>query len=265
MMRILGIAGIIAVLSIFFGLLEWKFGRQRRFLIWKRPQMGTDLAYWFLSPLVTDVLTRVALFIVILPVALLLGWKIVELKHYTGYGPISRLPLAAQTLMLLLMGDFISYWMHRYFHTGRLWKFHAVHHSPTHLDWLAAARVHPVNEILMRVVVVLPLFLLGFSALSAVYYVPIAGLYALLLHCDLPWTYGPLRYVIASPVFHRWHHSREAEAIDKNFAGFLPLWDLLFGTFYMPKGKLPEDLGVVGDPVPTTLWRQLVWPFKRGA
>jgi sterol desaturase/sphingolipid hydroxylase (fatty acid hydroxylase superfamily) len=41
--------------------------------------------------------------------------------------------------------------------------------------------------------------------------------------------------VIASPrPRHRWHHTGEAEARDKNFAGQLPLWDILFGTYYMP-------------------------------
>jgi sterol desaturase/sphingolipid hydroxylase (fatty acid hydroxylase superfamily) len=39
------------------------------------------------------------------------------------------------------------------------------------------------------------------------------------------------RSVIASPRFHRWHHTGEAEARDKNFAGLLPLCDILFGTY----------------------------------
>jgi len=45
---------------------------------------------------------------------------------------------------------------------------------------------------------------------------------------------GPLRAVLASPRFHRWHHTSAKEGRDKNFAGLLPLWDILFGTYYMP-------------------------------
>ena len=70
----------------------------------------------------------------------------------------------------------------------------------------------------------------------------------------------PLRSVIATPVFHRWHHSKDPAAIDKNFAGLLPLWDILFGTYYMPKDRLPQDFGAT-EPVPTGYFGQLWHPF----
>jgi sterol desaturase/sphingolipid hydroxylase (fatty acid hydroxylase superfamily) len=262
MKSVAGFLFVMVSLSLFFALLEWKWGRVRQ-RFFSRPALGTDLSYWVLSPLVTDWITRIALIVTIVPLALLVGVSLSSFKNYTGFGPVSRWPVVLQSVLMLVLSDFLSYWMHRLFHRGRLWPFHAVHHSATHLDWLAAARVHPVNDVLTKVAIVAPLFLLGFSPKAAVY-VPVATLYALLLHTSLPWTYGPLRFVVASPVFHRWHHSREPAAIDKNFAGFLPVWDLMFGTFYMPTGKLPEDLGVAGDPVPTGLWGQLKYPFKAG-
>jgi sterol desaturase/sphingolipid hydroxylase (fatty acid hydroxylase superfamily) len=70
--------------------------------------------------------------------------------------------------------------------------------------------------------------------------------------------------LIASPAFHRWHHTSAEEGRDRNFAGFFPLWDLLFGTFYMPKGAQPEVFGV-DDPVPSGLLGQLVYPFRRAS
>ncbi|MER9413296.1 hypothetical protein [Mesorhizobium sp. M0589] len=39
----------------------------------------------------------------------------------------------------------------------------------------------------------------------------------------------------ASPRFHHWHHANEREAWDKNFAGQLPLLDMLGGTLFMPE------------------------------
>jgi sterol desaturase/sphingolipid hydroxylase (fatty acid hydroxylase superfamily) len=54
----------------------------------------------------------------------------------------------------------------------------------------------------------------------------------ILLHANLPWTFGPLRNALASPAFHRWHHTWEAEGMDRNFSGLFPWIDLLFGTFY---------------------------------
>ena len=50
------------------------------------------------------------------------------------------------------------------------------------------------------------------------------------VHANLNWTLGPFRYVLATPVFHRWHHTSPAEGGNTNFAGTFPLWDILFGT-----------------------------------
>jgi sterol desaturase/sphingolipid hydroxylase (fatty acid hydroxylase superfamily) len=42
---------------------------------------------------------------------------------------------------------------------------------------------------------------------------------------------------------------------DKNFAALLPVWDMVFGTYYMPKDKRPTEFG--------TSFGQLVFPFRR--
>jgi len=73
-------------------------------------------------------------------------------------------------------------------------------------------------------------------------------------------TQVPLRYVIASPTFHRWHHSNEPEAIDKNFAGLFAFIDLAFGTFYMPDQKQPTRFGIT-ETMPNGIIVQLRWPF----
>lgn len=53
----------------------------------------------------------------------------------------------------------------------------------------------------------------------------------------------------------------EEEAIDKNFAVHLPLWDLLFGTFYLPRERWPSAYGVVGSKVPESYAAQMIYPF----
>jgi sterol desaturase/sphingolipid hydroxylase (fatty acid hydroxylase superfamily) len=90
---------------------------------------------------------------------------------------------------------------------------------------------------------------------------PFNVFYSALVHANLNWTYGPLRFVFASPVFHRWHHTTQAEGLDKNFASTFPVLDVLFGTFYMPPGRLPEKFGC-GDPeFPEDLLGQFFYPF----
>src|SRR5262249_19046922 len=127
----------------------------------------------------------------------------------------------------------------RGFHGARLWRAHAVHHSSVDLDWLSAVRLYPVNDLVMRIVGALPILLLGFALIGVTAILPILTLLAILVHANLDWDWGPLRWLIALPRFHRWHQTDESKARDKNFAGLLPLWDILFGTYYMPRDRRP--------------------------
>jgi sterol desaturase/sphingolipid hydroxylase (fatty acid hydroxylase superfamily) len=131
------------------------------------------------------------------------------------------------------------------------------------VDWLSSVRLHPVNDALTRVVQVLPLYWIGFNGTALAAFVPFLTFMALLLHADVTWSFGPLRYVIASPRFHRWHHTTEEEGLDKNFAGLFPFIDLFCGTFYMPPGREPSRFGVLHDHVPGGIGGQLVYPFRR--
>jgi len=167
-----------------------------------------------------------------------------------------------QALAMIVIGDFVGYWTHRAFHIGRPWRLHAVHHSSEHLDWLAAVRVHPLNELVNRVVSASVLLTIGFSPLSVAAYQPFLTLYAIFLHANVRMDFGPFRYVLATPAFHRWHHTSQAQGRDRNFAGLLPLWDALFGTLYLPRNTHAERFGVDGPPLPKTWWGQLAYPFR---
>jgi len=220
-----------------------------------------DLLYWFFTPLVTGWIARICTIIAAAITLVALGRSLDPAIIARGFGPIARQPAWLQAIEIVLLGDLVGYWMHRLFHGRRMWRFHAIHHSSTEVDWLSAVRLHPVNDVLTRVAQVVPFLVLGFAPFVLVAYVPLLTFYAILLHANVNWTFGPLRYVFASPVFHRWHHTKEAEAQGKNFAGMFPLFDVLFGTFYIPRGKLPSDFGV-SEPVPQGLVGQLAYPFR---
>src|SRR5262249_28957972 len=104
--------------------------------------------------------------------------------------------------------------------------------------------------------------LLGFAPVALVLLVPFNLVYSAMVHANLNWTFGPLRYVFASPVFHRWHHTMQDEGGNKNFATTFPLLDVVFGTFYMPPGKLPEQFGTDEPDFPTDFWGQFLHPFR---
>jgi sterol desaturase/sphingolipid hydroxylase (fatty acid hydroxylase superfamily) len=250
-----------AVLFLVFSALQGLRPAERRIPILRRG-FWTDVVYWGFTPLVTRTITRASVIMVAAVFALVVYGRIDRDQLLSGFGPAARLPLWVQAGLILIIGDFIGYWMHRWFHGRRLWRFHAIHHSSTELDWLSSVRLHPVNDAAMRIAGTLPVLALGFNPTAIAGIIPILTLMAILVHANLDWDWGPLRGIIVSPRFHRWHHTSEAEARDKNFAGLLPLWDVLFGTYYMPRDRVPEHFGTA-TPVPAGLIGQMVFPFRR--
>lgn len=230
-----------------------------------RVGFGSDVVWYFFQTFISRVVAPWVVFFAVLPVFLI--GNIPLDGYWSGFGPASQLPFAAQVLIVFIAGDFLSYWQHRLFHMKAAWPIHAVHHSSEKLDWLSSTRFHPFNEIGAQLVYVAPLIAVGLSPMAFVVLAPFTATYAVFLHANINLSYGPLRHVIASPTFHRWHHTQDAEAQDKNFAGFLPVWDVVFGTYYHPPGQVPQEFGV-REAVPNGFWGQLLYPFRsnsRGA
>ena len=225
-----------------------------------RGGFGADVVWYFAQTFVSRAVAPWFVYLAALPALIAAG--VTAESYWQGFGPASRLPMAAQVAIVFVAADFFSYWQHRFFHLRLGWPVHAVHHSSREVDWLSATRFHPLNEIGAQVVYAAPLIACGLSPLAFVWLAPFTATYAVLLHANLRWSYGPLTYLIASPIYHRWHHTSAAEGQNRNFAGFLPVWDLLFGTFYLPPGRAPEHFGT-DDPVPDGFLRQLAHPFTR--
>ena len=177
-----------------------------------------------------------------------------------GYGPVGHLPVIVQAIAILLGLDFVQYWLHRLFHGHVLWPFHAIHHSAEALDWSTTYRIHPVNQIIYGAGALALIRVFGFAPAAFAIIAPLNLLIGPLVHANVNWTFGPFRYVLVSPVYHRWHHSKDMAARDRNFAPTFPVWDLMFGTYYMPRGVLPDNYGV--DGVPSHFLGQLIYPFR---
>jgi sterol desaturase/sphingolipid hydroxylase (fatty acid hydroxylase superfamily) len=261
MIQVLGIFIALAGLSALFCVLEWAFPSVAGQPSWRR-NSRVDLLYWFCTPLVSRAISKAVAAAGVIVALAALGRHIGP-EAARGFGPVLHQPQWVIVLEMLLLGDVIGYWTHRWFHGAGLWEFHAVHHSSTQLDWLSAVRVHPINDAVSKLVLAVALACLGFPLPALAAYVPFLTFYAILLHANVNWSFGPLRYVIASPLFHRWHHTTEEEGLDKNFAPLFPFVDLLFGTFYMPQGESPSRFGMNGTRVPETFHGQLLFPFRR--
>jgi len=162
-------------------------------------------------------------------------------------------------VIAVFLGDFVSYWRHRLEHTPWLWPAHAIHHSDTEMSWLTLARFHPVNRLVTGCVDIVFLALLGFPTWALIANQIVRHYYGEFIHADVPWTFGPLRWVFVSPAMHQWHHARDVEGAGSNFATVFSVFDLGFGTYYLP-GPCNVPLGVTED-VGHGVIRQLIYPF----
>ncbi len=214
----------------------------------------TDLTHFFFNHLVVGL----TLLITNRVVHSTFGWA----QNETIQGFVASAPFVVQVLLVILVADLVQYWTHRAYHeVGFLWRFHSVHHSAKAMDWLAGSRQHILELLATRILVLAPIFVLGFSQRAIDAYVLIVGFQAVFNHCNVDVRLGPLRYVIVTPNFHHWHHSRDTEAIDKNYAAHFAFLDYLFGTAVTADRMWPRHYGVVGDYMPESFVKQQAFPF----
>jgi lathosterol oxidase len=222
-----------------------------------RPGWRTDLAYFFASHVLVQ-------FILILITASttwidgLASWPALEAR-------IRALPLWAQLPLAVFVADLTQALVHRSYHRMPwLWRFHAVHHSSREIDWLAGSRLHLLEIVTTRALVLLPLVLLGFSTQAVNAYVILVGLQAVFAHANLGLRFGWLEQVIVLPRYHHWHHARHPDYLDANYAIHLPLVDRLLGTCRMPEDDAwPDEYGVMElDRVPRGFVAQHLMPFR---
>jgi sterol desaturase/sphingolipid hydroxylase (fatty acid hydroxylase superfamily) len=221
-----------------------------------RPEWREDLFYYLISSMMVQLIT----FLALAPSTFIMA--------RTGGFADFRTAVAAQPWLLqfvevMVLTDLAQYWFHRAFHrVPFLWGFHAVHHSAKSMDWLAGARMHFVEIILLRGVTSLPLLTLGFAPSVMQAYVAFVYVYASLVHANLRGDFDRLGRFVVTPRYHHWHHAIEAEGVDKNFAIHFPLLDRLFGTFHFPAKRWPTGYGVP-ESVPSGYRAQFLYPFRR--
>ena len=88
---------------------------------------------------------------------------------------------------------------------------------------------------------------------------------ATFIHANVAWEFRSIRWLIATPAFHHWHHSSAPEAIDRNFSVHLSLIDRVFGTYYLPD-FWPKAYGLAGGRrLPLGYLRQFIIPFRSQA
>ncbi len=171
-------------------------------------------------------------------------------------------PLFVQITLMLVMAEFGRYWIHRILHTvDPLWRLHAVHHAADKLYTINVGRFHPFDKALQFLGDTLPFLLLGLAPeVFAAYFVlyAINGFYQ---HSNADLRLGPLNWIIAGPELHRWHHSAALVEAQSNYGNNLIVWDIAFGTRYLPRAHEVGRLGIGNPGWPNGFLAQLRAPF----
>lgn len=171
---------------------------------------------------------------------------------------IRKQPFVIQVIEVLFFSDLLIYWGHRLQHkVDFLWRFHKVHHSAKHLDWLAAHREHPLDSIYTIGLINLPAFIMGFPLESIAGVIAFRGIWAIYIHSNVRLPIGPLRILIGAPELHHWHHDLDRKA--GNYANISPIMDIIFGTYTCPD-KEPEKFGIK-EETPKSYLGQLIEPL----
>ncbi len=164
----------------------------------------------------------------------------------------------------LLICEFCYYWMHRCSHTfPALWNLHLVHHSAKRVYWANSGRFHFFDAILSSAAYLLPLIVLNASEQLTIMLLIFSGVTGFLEHVNIKFKAGYLNYIFNSAELHRWHHSEMEKESNHNFGKALIIWDLVFGTFLLPKDRKIIHVGVQDHKDPIGFINQFLLPFRK--
>ncbi len=250
----------LGITIVLFAPLEYFFAvRKERFF---HKGWTTNLGWYFVNSVVTVALLA--------PPLALLATIVHAVLPASVTGAAAALPLWARMIAAMVVGEIGFYWGHRWSHEfPLLWRFHAVHHSAEHMNFLVNTRAHPVDMLFTRLCGMVLLFATGLATtvgskpdLVPMLVLLIGTLWSFFIHANLRWRLGPLEWVLSSPAFHHWHHTRDDHQ-DHNYASMLPVFDRIFGTHYVPK-HWPAAYGTA-TPMPPGVVGQLLEPLARRA
>lgn len=245
--------------------------------LWLHPSAKLDYYYFILSYFI-----KALMIVPIVISAKSIAFFINKNLYYEfGFNQIQTLSyestIILYTVILFIVSDFTRYFLHRFLHTiPFLWEFHKVHHSAKVLNPLTFYRVHPIENILfgfrysLSIGLVTGIFIYFFGSKIGLYEVLGANVFIFvfslfgsnLRHSHIPLSYfKSLEKWLISPKQHQIHHSKKH--FNKNFGGYLAIWDRVFGTLKLSHEVKVLKFGLKNEQMINynSLTKILIYPF----
>lgn len=207
----------LTVLGMYAGLMIWEALFPARPLtkmkFWKLKGLSFFAGFFFLSsylPIMVD--------------PWLSQYQLINLSE------VGTIPSMIFAILIYELGAFAYHWsMHRF---DFMWRtFHQMHHSSERIDTYSAYIFSPLDMIGWTMLGSISLvWIVGLSPQAATATLLILTFLGIFQHANIK-TPRWLGYLIQRPESHNIHHGR---GIHKYNYADLPLWDILFGTFYNP-------------------------------
>jgi sterol desaturase/sphingolipid hydroxylase (fatty acid hydroxylase superfamily) len=220
--------------------------------------LRNDLVHLVVSGMLTPQVAIWLLNMTLLPLGTVLA------ARFTWFGWPAHWPMLLQLCFALVISEFFGYWAHRLQHTVPLfWRVHALHHGAPRLYWLNAVRFHPIDMLMLAGGGFAPLIFLGCPPDTMALTLFFASMHGTWQHANIHVRIGVLNWVFSMAELHRWHHSRSMEESNTNYSGHVLIWDIVFGTRFLPPDRLPpDDIGIAGMATfPEDYLIQLKSPF----
>jgi sterol desaturase/sphingolipid hydroxylase (fatty acid hydroxylase superfamily) len=247
----------LAVFAAVFVPIERFFALHRQKIL--RKEIAVDLGYYFLNGLLPGLMLGPPISVAVLAIHQVVPGGVLA--------AIAGWPIWLKACATMAVGETAYYWAHRLSHQiPFLWRFHAVHHSAAQMDFLVNTRMHPVDLVWSRMAMLTPIYALGLAdpvrfgdGLIAAIVLISGSTWGYFIHSNIGWRLGPFEWLLTTPGFHHWHHTRGGKRRDCNYASMLPALDRIFGTHYLPDAW-PERYGI-DEPMPDSLAGQFIQPL----
>lgn len=185
-----------------------------------------------------------------------------------GLGLIGLIVLIGAVWLAAVAGDFFFYWFHRALHkVPFLWAHHKLHHMDPELEAITVTRQNWIEAFLAALFISMPMAIVfrvdtgdpwELGVVGGVVATVVVTLLTL-SHMNVRFQVGKASLFYCSPQIHRIHHSCLSQHQDKNFAFILPLWDVLFGTYYAPNRDEFPLTGVEGEKEIQSFWEAQIF------